>query len=528
VITEDAVLVRFPEASELEANRAAVLLADELRRRPGVRDAIPGARSLAIFFDPDVVSGDSLARFCERPPEPSEGPEPKRLAGHVRRIPVLYGGDAGPDLEPLARERGMSADEFARRHAAGRYEVAFLGFAPGFAYLTGLSPELAAPRLDTPRTRVPAGSVAIGGPYTGVYPAESPGGWRLIGRTAFRLFDPTAVPPTLLTPGHTVRFEAVGPEEFDRLRAVREAEDSADAPRDRAGAVARIRTPGVWTTVQGAPRANLARWGIPPGGALDEEALAAGNAMLGNARGAAALEMSFVGPELEWLAPAFVCVSGAAVEAEVGGRRMSQDRPFRVEAGAILRVGRLSGGARAYLCVGGGFAPEKAPRASVRLAAGDRVFAPSALTESRPGGGASGRPVLPASETAVVRVVLGPDEDRFTSEGLATLLSSAFRVSAASDRRGIRLEGPPVAHSGAPDVPPEGTPLGGIQVARDGQPIVLGPDRPVTGGYARIATVLKADFPMIGRALPGSMVRFRLVSLAAAIEAGSKLSPPAG
>jgi UPF0271 protein len=122
--------------------------------------------------------------------------------------------------------------------------------------------------------------------------------------------------------------------------------------------------------------------------------------------------------------------------------------------------------------------------------------------------------------------VLGPDEDRFAREGIATFLSGTYRVSAASDRRGIRLEGPRVAHAESPDVPPEPTPLGAIQVALDGQPIVLGPDRPVTGGYARIATVASADFPVVARAMPGSSLRFQAIDVADAVEARSKLSTP--
>ena len=521
-IAEDMLLVRFPDLSDAEANRAAVALAETLRQTTGVHDAVPGARSLAVFFDGGVLSADALVRSCRQRLASAQERAPERPPPHVRKIPVLYGGAEGPDLAALAGERGMRPEEFAARHAAGRYEVAFLGFAPGFAYLTGLAPELAAPRLETPRTRVPRGSVAIGGPYTGIYPAETPGGWRLIGRAAVRLFDPGSVPPALLRPGQSVLFQAVGREEFDRTIAALEPDAVPEGVR-RGTPLARILSAGVWTSVQGTARPSVTRWGVPPGGALDEEALAAGNLLVGNAVGAPALEMSFVGPELEWLEASTVAIAGAAVTAELDGRPVPQDRPFRVAQGATLRIGRLSASARAYLCVEGGFAGSRTPRPSHRLAAGDLVLGSGGEPSTRRAAPTRLSPVLAASAAPVVRVVLGPDEDRFLPEGIATFLSSAFHVSAASDRRGIRLEGPSIAHRGPADVPPEGTPLGGIQVARDGQPIVLGPDRPVTGGYARIATVLRADFPIVGRALPGSSVRFRAVSLADAGGAGSKL-----
>jgi antagonist of KipI len=131
---------------------------------------------------------------------------------------------------------------------------------------------------------------------------------------------------------------------------------------------------------------------------------------------------------------------------------------------------------------------------------------------SRTGPSAAG-PETQGEETRI-RVLAGPQRGRFDPEGLATFLRSPYRVSASSDRRGIRLEGPAIANRESPEIPPEGTALGGIQVPGDGQPIILGPDRPVTGGYAKIATVLEADFPRVARAAPGAVLRFEEVSLA--------------
>ncbi len=121
-------------------------------------------------------------------------------------IPVRYGGEFGPDLADVARHTGLTPERVVEMHAAAEYLVYFLGFAPGFAYLGGLPPELATPRLSAPRKRVPAGSVAIGGNQTGVYPIESPGGWRIIGHTDAKLFDPNAAEPVLLRMGDRLRF----------------------------------------------------------------------------------------------------------------------------------------------------------------------------------------------------------------------------------------------------------------------------------------------------------------------------------
>jgi KipI family sensor histidine kinase inhibitor len=217
-VSEGSFLVEFPDSSDSDANRVAVALAGRLTResRRGLLDAIPGARTLFVVFEPRLVARAPLFALAARLVREvgTSAPESRRF-----RIPVAYGGENGPDLADLARERGVSPEEVSRRHAAGDYTVAFLGFSPGFPYLTGLPPELALPRRDRPRPRVPAGSVAIGGPYTAIYPEETPGGWNLIGRSAVRLFDASASPPALLRAGDRVSFDAIGEEELRALRA---------------------------------------------------------------------------------------------------------------------------------------------------------------------------------------------------------------------------------------------------------------------------------------------------------------------
>jgi KipI family sensor histidine kinase inhibitor len=172
----------------------------------GVDNLHPAYASVLIRFDPMRLRIESLTDHIVSLLERVESlalPEPRRI-----EIPVRYGGQHGPDLDDVARHTGLSAAEVVRRHAAAEYEVCFFGFTPGFPYMTGLDPQLATPRLPTPRTRVPAGSVAIGGFQTGVYPLASPGGWRLIGWTPRRLFDPAREPVSLLEIGDRVRFVA--------------------------------------------------------------------------------------------------------------------------------------------------------------------------------------------------------------------------------------------------------------------------------------------------------------------------------
>src|SRR6185436_2764670 len=157
--------------------------------------------------DPEAVREAVMTRLA--------GVTERAVATRLRTIPVVYGGEMGPDLGDVAALTGMSEGEVVDRHAAAELRVLFDGFAPGFAYLGDLPVELRVPRLDTPRTRTPAGSVAIAGPMSGVYPATLPGGWRVIGRTPVALFDPRRDPPAYLMPGDRVRFEPISSEEWD-------------------------------------------------------------------------------------------------------------------------------------------------------------------------------------------------------------------------------------------------------------------------------------------------------------------------
>lgn len=210
---ERALLVRYDDADVARANRAVHALAQRIAApRPAwLEDLVPAYASLALILRADVASTATLieAQQYVAAQMPKSGIAVPPAATREVRIPVNYGGVDGPDLDATAAACGMDAATYVQRHGAGEYRVAMLGFSPGFAYLLGLDPALAAPRLATPRTQVPAGSVGIAGEQTGIYPRASPGGWRLIGRTALTLFDPLRDPPSALQPGDRVRFVAV-------------------------------------------------------------------------------------------------------------------------------------------------------------------------------------------------------------------------------------------------------------------------------------------------------------------------------
>jgi KipI family sensor histidine kinase inhibitor len=202
--SDRALLVSFdPEPGGEAQNRVASLTGLLLKSR-GILNLHPAFCSVLVEFDPRFQTHSALeARIRETLERAPAGPP---APGRLVEVPVRYGAGDGPDLEDVARHAGLPPAEVVARFSAAEYAVAFVGFATCFPYLAGLPEELATPRLAAPRKHVPAGSVAIGGAHAGVYPLSSPGGWRLIGRTGIRLFDPAAEPPPLLRMGDRVRF----------------------------------------------------------------------------------------------------------------------------------------------------------------------------------------------------------------------------------------------------------------------------------------------------------------------------------
>jgi len=278
--------------------------------------------------------------------------------------------------------------------------------------------------------------------------------------------------------------------------------------------------PGLLTTVQDLGRWGHQRDGVPVAGAMDTRALRQANALVGNPAGAAALEITLLGPTVRADTPIRVAVAGAALEVRVDGAPAPFGRPFDLAAGATLAIGgRAPGaGARAYLAVAGGLdTPMVLGSRSTHLvsrmgglsgralAAGDVV----PLGAPGPSPAIPGRvPPVAAASGRGLRVLLGPQDDWFSADSLERLLTGTFTVSARSDRMGFRLEGPALVTARRGELVSEPVAFGAIQVPAGGEPILLMADRQTAGGYPKIATVIAADLPVAGQLAPGDIVRF--------------------
>lgn len=198
-----AVMQSCSDQIDVDCQRLIWGIAQGLKELACCIDIVPGMNNLTAIFDPQQQHPQAMLETLQAL---ADNTDPLLFQAREIQIPVVYGGEFGPDLDVVAQHAQLSPTEVVALHSSASYLVYFLGFQPGFAYLGGLSPTLATPRRSDPRLQVPAGSVGIGGSQTGIYPAASPGGWQLIGRTTLPLFHPLHTPPTLLQPGDLVRF----------------------------------------------------------------------------------------------------------------------------------------------------------------------------------------------------------------------------------------------------------------------------------------------------------------------------------
>jgi inhibitor of KinA len=213
-VGDSALVAVFGNEIDLEINRQVHSLDRQLNqdKLDGVVETLPTYSSLLIRYDPLSVTYNEVESWVIRHFAQRQEVE----IGEVHRVevPVVYGGKYGPDLEHVAQVHHMPVSEVIERHTRGDFTVYMMGFTPGFPYLGGLDPEIATPRLESPRTHVPAGSVGIAGKQSGIYPITSPGGWQIIGYTPAKLFDPQRNPPFLLAPGNQVKFISIDEEDL--------------------------------------------------------------------------------------------------------------------------------------------------------------------------------------------------------------------------------------------------------------------------------------------------------------------------
>lgn len=520
----DAMLV---ETSGLDA---ALALFEALRsaRLESVTELVPAARTVLIRFDPLSTTQEKLVAAVLQVDVSARA----ELSGDTFEIPVAYDGE---DLSDVAEMLGWSIEELVRRHTDATFTVAFTGFAPGFAYMTSDDPGFDVPRRKSPRKKIPAGAVALGGKFGGIYPSDSPGGWQLLGRTPVKMWDPARPRAALLTPGDRVRFRDMtkGASVAIAYDAVVPAPTPAET-NDGERAVP-VYTQGLLVTradrlvlFQDLGRAGHAGQGVSASGAVDRAALRRANRSVGNPPDAAAIEVTFGGFAIKAECAITMAAAGAPCPLLVktaDGRQVALPfgMPFALDAGDELSLGIPTAGMRTYLALRGGYVVETALGSASsdtlarigppQILAGDVILPANGGAVSVMPDELEFAPLPGAADTVTVDVLLGPRTDWFTTNGVDTLLSQAWQVTAESSRVGVRIAGPvSIERRDDSELPSEAAVRGSIQVPHNGQPVVFLTDHPLTAGYPVIAVVAAHHLDLIGQIPIGAHVRFNAVT----------------
>ena len=448
--------------------------------------------------------------------------------GKLVQIDTVYDGE---DLAEVARLTGLSAEGVIAAHTGQIWTVAFGGFAPGFGYMVGENQALEVPRRSSPRTAVPAGSVALAGNYSAVYPRKSPGGWQLIGRTAAHMWDLSREQPALAAPGDRVQFRAV--------RELVEITGSAGSHTNTVDTHSglRILSPGLQSLIQDLGRPGHAGLGVSSAGALDRSSVRRANRIVGNQPSAAVVESVAGGLRVQAVGDQVLAVAGAPsvltvvtpsdashMDGDDDGGQPEQVRTvpmataFALLDGEILTIGAPERGFRSYLAIRGGAMADAVlgSRSTdtmsgigpAPLAAGQLLGA-GVATSSNVVGNPELQPEFPDTGVTVLDIVPGPREDWFDAAALESLCSQDWAVTPRSNRVGMRLDGQPLSRSREGELPSEGTMAGALQIPPEGQPVLFLADHPITGGYPVIGVVVDHQLDLAAQVPIGGSIRFR-------------------
>ncbi|GAA1129178.1 carboxyltransferase domain-containing protein [Citricoccus alkalitolerans] len=509
---------------------------------PGQTEVLAAAETLALSF---AHRGAALsAAEVLRTWGPVEG---DLQAGGLVEIEVVYDGE---DLDEVGGLTGLSRDGLICWHTETDWIGAFGGFAPGFTYLVRadnpeVHPEedraLDIPRRDSPRTSVPAGSVALAGRFSAVYPRSSPGGWQLIGRTDATLWDLDRSPPALVAPGDRVRYRAVREQARIGLAG---SSGPGTTPAGTAvpgtGPAVVVEHAGLQSLIQDLGRPGQGDLGVSAAGAADADSARQANRVVGNDPGAAVIETLLGGLRLRARGHQVLALAGAetpaVITAVAGGlpadRVAAHRTPFALYDGETLEIGEPVAGLRTYVAVRGGLEADVvlgsrstdslSGLGPAPLSTGTEVPVGTGPRYAAVGGEEPPlRPMPRAGAATELRVVPGPRDEWFGPAGLERLAGQDWLVTDQSNRIGVRLAvsqdgasqaGTPLERIRDGELASEGAVTGALQVPPSGLPVLFLADHPVTGGYPVIGVVLPEDLTLAAQLPPGTRVRFVLTA----------------
>lgn len=507
-----------------------------------LKDTIPGMDSLLIslhFENTDYQATRAAARAQIEVLLESLHKDKKVTIENeiVHRVRVCYDPELAPDLLASAEKCKLPLREFINRHKNSEIRVDILGFMPGFPYCSGLDPSLRLPRLESPRTAVPKGSVAIAELQTGIYPKPTPGGWNVIGRTPDILFDPRNERPSLLNPGDRLEFIEIDLNEFNKITLAQEAKASQQKVSSISkNSAIEVLSPGLLTTIQGQPRYGFAHLALSAGGPMDKESARLANALLGNSEDLAGLEITGTGPKLLFHQDTWVAWVGAQCLGLIDGQSFPGNRPVYIRKDQILSFSSMTQGYRIFLAVSGGIESEfilggrgshlSAGIGEKAVQKGDFLYLPQAhlaqeksLFKNLNYSGLNypkwsiASPALPGKSIQMIKAIPSIHFNLLSSTEQALLWKTTWSVSSQSNRMGMRLDSDFKISKPMTGIASQGICFGTIQLPPSGQPILMLAEHATTGGYPRLLETISSERSSLAQLRPGSKIQFVPVTL---------------
>ncbi len=480
----------------------------------GITNVVGAGASALVEFEPTILSFDEVVNLLE---------DLYHLPGNQKKEPKSITLDLcfdGEDLDEVLSKSKMSVDQFAKAIFSTSFSVAHFGFAPGFAYLDGLPKALQIDRRPTPRLKVPAGSVAIGGPYFGIYNLETPGGWNIIGRTSARLFDLNQ--GMYLARGDEVRFSPSAAPSDSQPGSSNGTRENHFEPIKNSRAHSRLVAQKGRISYQDLGRNNTGHIGVGKSGAMDPYSHILANLALGNDPNATTLELALSRVSFELLTDTYIVVSGAQGEILIDNRIVRHNQVHGILAGQRLDIEMPHQGVYTYFATRGGFlAPHMLASTSTDSLSGIGPELPTigATLFANPHRQPPFDSIVSSNDSVkIIKVIPGPNLSKFDPTTIDWFFASDFKISPDCARTGIRL-------SGLTNNPTSATPLGrsqplipgAIQIPPNGEPIVIGRDNPTTGGYPVIACISHFDLGALAQLRPGTRVSFQKITRSEAV-----------
>lgn len=514
---------------ELDSLQQTLALYNRLQQlqHPMILDLIPAARTVLVYFDALRTKVAEIQRWICGLDIDFQAQQEQRSVD----IPIIYDGE---DLAQVADIQGCSVAEVIRRHQQSLWQVAFIGFAPGFAYLS--SPEhpfVDMPRLAVPRKKIAAGSLGLAGQYAGIYPKDSPGGWQLIGRTKEKMWDLTREQPALLLPGMSVNFydashAAVSVDvatTLQKVTAVKQQELTNTAKRP---ACLKIIAASLQMLLQDQGRFQQSHLGVGSAGAVDRAAFHSANRIVGNPENSTVIELLSGGFKAKVLLPIVFTVTGA--KALISVRYANQQQvdfagyqAIALDHGDEFYIRTPTAGLRHYLAIRGGIVAEPilgscsydslALLGPQPLKVGDEIMLGQLATQAIAVNEIPVSNLPKVGDTVTLDIVMGPRTDWFDQVSIDRLCQQSWTVSQDSNRVALRLQGEQaltrcIQH----ELESEGTCTGALQVPPNGQPVLFMNDHPLTGGYPVIASVAKHHWDLLAQIPAGCQIKFKKIA----------------